>query len=155
MADSTGILLWQATNRWLRQVQAVLAPHGLTYVQFLLLAAIADRPDANEAPTQVDLARRLRADVMMTSQVLRALERRRLVVRDLDPRDARARQVRLTAAGARLVERVSAIVGAAEDAYFAALGVERNAFAGALGRLIGIRVRLRVPVGGGIIASGE
>jgi DNA-binding MarR family transcriptional regulator len=101
----------------------------------------------------VDLARRLRADVMMTSQVLRTLERRRLVARDLDPADARARRVRLTGAGARLVERVSAIVNAAEDAYFGALGIDRREFASALGRLIGVRVRLRVPAGSGIAES--
>jgi DNA-binding MarR family transcriptional regulator len=111
----------------------VLEPHQLTHVQFVLLASLwwlADHDD--EPPTQVRLAQQAGTDPMMTSQVTRKLETRGLLERALDPTDSRARRLRLTAAGRALVGRVIADVEAADEAYFGALGRQREAFVQAL-----------------------
>jgi DNA-binding MarR family transcriptional regulator len=146
MQDAPGQVLWQAANTWLREVNAALRPHGLSYVQCLLLAVLADQEATGEATgmRQVALARGLRADVMMTSQVLRALERRGLVSRAADPADSRARRVRLTERGERALAPALGVLAGAEERYFARLGADRAEFTAALGRLIGVRVRLRV-----------
>lgn len=145
MVDVAGALLWQAANGWQRAAQAALLPRKLTYVQALLLMALADRIADGAATTQVELARHARADVMMTSQILRVLERRRLVTRSNVEGDARARRVLLTPAGEAAVAGARAALADAMDSFFAPLGADRGAFAAALGRLIGVRVRLRVP----------
>ena len=38
--ESTGLLLWQVTNRWQAAQRAALKPYGLTHVQFVLLASL-------------------------------------------------------------------------------------------------------------------
>jgi DNA-binding MarR family transcriptional regulator len=62
---------------------------------------------------------------MMTSQVLRTLEGRGLITRELDPDDSRARRVGITSQGAALAKRVISVVEAADGAFFAAAGERR------------------------------
>jgi len=120
--DSPGFLLWRATLRWQRVMGAALAPVGLTHVQFVLLASTywLGRTGA-EPPNQRELAEHASTDVMMTSQVLRALEERGLVVRTPDPSDARARHLSVTVKGARLARRAMAFVEEADRRFFAEL----------------------------------
>jgi len=120
---SPGFLLWQATNAWQRRIRAVLEPLEVTHVQFVLLASLGWMGRKGESPTQADLARLARTDVMMTSQVLRALEARALVTRTPAPHDARARLLALTDAGRALVARALPLVEAADVAFFAEAGV--------------------------------
>lgn len=119
--DSRGFLLWRATLRWQRLLAAALRPLELTHVQFVLLATVwwLSRADApGEPPSQREVAAHAGVDVMMTSQVLRALEARGLVVRAAHPTDARARQLSVTEVGRRLAEKAVAVVEAADDEYF-------------------------------------
>jgi DNA-binding MarR family transcriptional regulator len=117
-------------------MRSVLAPYGLTHVQFVLLASLwwlqdhGDRP-----PTQARLAEQAGTDPMMTSQVTRKLEARGLLERGLDPVDARTRQLRLTAAGGALVASALADVEATDEDYFGAIGDGCDAFLDALGTL--------------------
>ena len=57
-------------------------------------------------------------DVKMTSQVLRSLERKDLVEREVDPADSRARRLRLTRRGARLAPRAIAVVEHVDEEFF-------------------------------------
>ena len=101
----------------------VLAPHGLTHVQFVLLASLWWLEGHDDHPaTQARLAQQAGTDPMMTSQVTRKLEARGLLKRAVDPADSRARQLRLTATGRALVGRALSDVEAADDDYFASLG---------------------------------
>jgi DNA-binding MarR family transcriptional regulator len=115
------LLLWRVTLRWQRQITATLKPFGLTHVQFVLLASTwwLSRTD-DRTPNQRDLAQHAVVDVMMASQVLRALEAKGLVRRERDPRDARAVQVTITEAGAELAVRAVRAVEAADAEFFGA-----------------------------------
>jgi DNA-binding MarR family transcriptional regulator len=131
--QSPGFLLWRVTLSWQRAMRVALAPHGLTHVQFVLLASLWWlRDHASRPPTQAQLAEHAGTDLMMTSQVLRKLEARGLLERSPDPDDSRARQLRLTPAGARLLGGALADVEAADQAYFAALGDGQREFSQAL-----------------------
>jgi DNA-binding MarR family transcriptional regulator len=81
---SPGLLLWQVTNQWQAATRAALTPLGLTHVQFVLLASLTWL-DASGPVTQKQLADHAVTDPMMTSQVLRALERRGLMERRPHP----------------------------------------------------------------------
>lgn len=117
--DSVGFLLWRTTLTWQRTIARALEPLGLTHVQFVLLATVwwLGRADA-VLPSQRQVAEQAATDVMMTSQVLRALERRALVTRSGDPDDARTKRVAVTAEGERLVERALPVVEGADADVF-------------------------------------
>jgi DNA-binding MarR family transcriptional regulator len=118
--ESPGFLLWHATLRWQRAVAAVLAPLGLTHVQFVLLACAWWLNEQGAAPNQLALATQAGTDVKMTSQVVRRLEAKGLLERRTDPGDTRARTLHITARGARLARRSITAVERADADFFQA-----------------------------------
>ncbi|WP_086824951.1 MarR family winged helix-turn-helix transcriptional regulator [Streptomyces sp. NRRL B-24572] len=121
---SPGFLLWHATLRWQRDIAAALAPLGLTHVQFVLLACAWWLNTQGEHPNQLTLARQAGTDVKMTSQVLRTLENKGLVEREVDPSDTRAKRLRVTDAGAALAPRAIAAVEQVDAEFFQPVPVE-------------------------------
>jgi DNA-binding MarR family transcriptional regulator len=119
--DSPGFLLWHATLRWQRGIAQALAPLDLTHVQFVLLACTWWLNEQGERPTQIALAGQAGTDIKMTSQVLRSLERKSLIEREIDTADTRARRLRVTRRGARLAPRAIAIVEGVDARFFADL----------------------------------
>jgi DNA-binding MarR family transcriptional regulator len=117
--DSPGFLLWHATLRWQRGVAGALAPLGLTHVQFVLLACTWWLNDQGQRPSQVALAAQAGTDIKMTSQVVRSLERKGLLEREVDSADTRARRLRVTTRGAKLAPRAVAIVERVDSDFFA------------------------------------
>jgi DNA-binding MarR family transcriptional regulator len=130
--ESPGFLLWQVSNLWQRRQRVALSPLDLTHVQFALLSGAVHLARAGGPPTQARLAAHARADVMMTSKVVRALEARGLLRREADPLDSRARRVLVTPAGRRLAERALLASESADAAFFATLGDRLRGFTGAL-----------------------
>ena len=116
--DSPGFLLWHATLRWQRDIATALAPLDLTHVQFVLLACTWWLNNQGEHPNQLALARQAGTDVKMTSQVLRILERKGLIEREVDPADTRAKRLRVTDTGADLAPRAIAAVERADARFF-------------------------------------
>jgi DNA-binding MarR family transcriptional regulator len=148
-AASPGFLLWHLTLAWQRAVTAALAPLQLTHVQFVLLACAWWLGRHGQVPNQLHLARQAGTDVKMTSQVLRRLEAKGLLHRQVDPGDSRARRLHLTAEGQRLAQRAITAVEQADAQFF---GTEAAALTGLLQRLLGPglpRDRATAPVGGG------
>jgi DNA-binding MarR family transcriptional regulator len=135
-SESPGFLLWHATLRWQRGVAAALRPLDLTHVQFVLLACTWWLNDQGEEPTQVRLAEQAGTDIKMTSQVVRNLEQKGLVEREVDPADTRARRLRATRRGARLAPRAIAVVEAVDTEFFSGLPqADAVDFLGRLARL--------------------
>ena len=121
--DSPGFLLWRVTQRWQRALVAALRPLELTHAQFvLLMSAWYLARGGGPGPSQREVADHAEADVMMTSQVLRTLERRGLVTRGADAADARVKRLKVTPAGARLARRAQGVVEAADRDFFAGVG---------------------------------
>ena len=121
--DSPGFLLWRTTLRWQRTITTALRPLELTHVQFVLLAAVwwlsSRAATEGPLPSQRQVADHAEVDVMMTSQVLRALNTRGLVRRSADPTDARVKRLTVTDAGRRLAEQAVVVVENADAAFFA------------------------------------
>jgi DNA-binding MarR family transcriptional regulator len=116
--DSPGFLLWHVTLRWQRTMVAALAPLDLTHVQFVLLATMWWLNSRGQDPNQLSLARQAGTDVKMTSEVLRKLEAKGLIVRAVDTADTRARRLRVTSRGAELAVRALAVVETADAEFF-------------------------------------
>ncbi|HEX6525653.1 MAG TPA: MarR family transcriptional regulator, partial [Streptosporangiaceae bacterium] len=111
--ESPGFLLWHVTLRWQRDMAAALAPLGLTHVQFVLLASAWWLNSGGKHPNQLTVAGHAGTDVKMTSQVLRTLEAKGLIRREVDVADTRARRIQVTDRGAGLAIRAIAAVEAA------------------------------------------
>ena len=108
------------TERMLRQ-SAALAPLGLTHVQFVLLAATWWLNSHGEDPNQLSVARQAGTDVKMTSEVLRKLEAKGLIVRTVDAADTRARRIRVTERGGELAMAAVTAVEGVDTAFFRAV----------------------------------
>jgi DNA-binding MarR family transcriptional regulator len=117
-SESPGFLLWHATLRWQRDISQALGPLDLTHVQFVLLACTWWLNQQGQHPSQIALAAFAGTDVKMTSQVVRSLERKGLVEREVDQDDTRARRLRVTRRGGRLAPRAIARVQQVDAAFF-------------------------------------
>jgi DNA-binding MarR family transcriptional regulator len=135
MTLGRGFMLWQIANGWQRTARAALSPVGLTYVQVVLLAGLADCIATGARVSQAALAQSLGADVMMTSQVLRALETAGLVRRDRDPADTRARTLALTEDGFRKLAAALPLLLEIDEAFFDSLGKKEGRFSKSLRKL--------------------
>jgi len=130
----TGFLMWRAANAWQRAQRAALEPLGITHVQYALLAALAT-DDARRGLSQAEISQRTGVDPMTTSQVIRNLEGRELVLRTASETDRRAQRVSLTSAGRALVRKAQPRVDRTDAEFFSALGRHQSTVAGALATL--------------------
>lgn len=126
--ESPGFLLWQLTNLWQQRIRSTLATLHITHVQFVLLTSIAWLADTEVAVSQVTLSRHAHTDIMMTSEVVRTLEKKGLVTREVHPRDPRAKVVMLTAEGQQIVQKAVPLVEAADEQFFKELGEQASTF---------------------------
>ena len=117
-SESPGLLLWRTTMRWQRVMTAALAPLDLTHVQFVLLASAMWLGRNGEPPNQVQLAAQAGTEVKMTSDVVVRLEAKGLIARETDPRDSRAKVIRITMAGTAAVQSAIVAVETADAAFF-------------------------------------
>jgi MarR family transcriptional regulator, organic hydroperoxide resistance regulator len=119
--NSPGFLLWQVTNLWQRRLRAALDPHGLTHVQFVLLAGLAWLEAREPNVSQARLAQFCKTDAMMTSQVVRALEREELIRRASSVTDRRARSLQVSDRGADVLNKAMPAVLEADAEFFGCL----------------------------------
>jgi DNA-binding MarR family transcriptional regulator len=133
-ADSPGFLLWRVTLRWQRAVAEALRPLNLTHVQFVLLASTWWLNEHDQTPNQLAIAAHAATDVKMTSEVLRKLEAKGLVIQRTDAQDRRARSIVVTATGSALVKRAIIVVERVDIEFF---GSTSGAITGLLKTLAG------------------
>lgn len=126
--DSPGFLLWQVTNSWQREIRRALKGIGLTHVQFVLLTATDWLSGAKLPTTQANVAKFAHTDVMMTSEVVRTLKRKGLVVVEVSPSDTRAHTLRVTPKGKQLVTMALELVEDADGAFFGPLARDSTRF---------------------------
>jgi DNA-binding MarR family transcriptional regulator len=135
--DSPGYLLGQLTMLWHRKLKRVLDPLDLTHTQFALLCALAWLARENDQVTQVDIANQGNADRMMVSKVLRTMEEKKFVTRQEHPTDTRAKTIRLTPEGEKVLQKAIVSVETADLAFFQGLGTDLKTFNAKMAALIG------------------
>lgn len=135
--DSPGLLLWQVTNLWQRRQKAALKELNLTHVQFVLLASLAWLSQDGGPVTQARIAEHAKTDAVMTSEVLRTLQRKGLVERRPHPDDTRAKSLKPTPEGTEVVRRAVKLVERTDQEFFAPLDGGTEGLARLLRRLTG------------------
>lgn len=126
--ESPGFLLWQVSSMWQRQINAGLKQFDLTHAQFVLLASMTWLAGGEKPLTQIDLANHAKMDVMMTSNVLRTLEEKGLILRKPHPTDTRAKALSITAQGRKLVIQAIEVVEKIDHEFFNGLGGSSKKF---------------------------
>ena len=126
--DSPGYLLGQVTMLWQRKLKMVLDPLNLTQTQFVLLAALGWLSKKNHAVTQIDIANQGNADRMMVSKVLRTLEAKKFISRQEHHTDTRAKVIKLTNEGAKVLQKALITVENADIDFFSVLDKKRSSF---------------------------
>jgi DNA-binding MarR family transcriptional regulator len=134
---STGFLLWQAGNAWQRKMKSVLDPVGITHVQYLLLDSLEHLGALKHPVSQVTLSRVAGTDVMMTSKVIRLLEKKKLVTRKVSKTDARIFLLEMTREGSRALAKAKTAVEKTESKLFSKLELKHEKFARCLEVLAG------------------
>jgi DNA-binding MarR family transcriptional regulator len=115
--------LFAAVTRRLADAEApLLAAHGLTMWEYVVLTRLARRP----APNQLTLAREIRHDKTRLITLLDQLQRRGLVERRPDETDRRSHTVSITGAGRTLHAAVRAAIREMETGFLAALSAEQR-----------------------------
>ncbi|MFC5749964.1 MarR family winged helix-turn-helix transcriptional regulator [Actinomadura rugatobispora] len=114
-----GFLLRHAALRWQREVASALAGMSLTHVQFLVLSSAWWLGREGDMPNQRAIAAHAGLEPVLTSQVLKVLERDGHISRDRDTRDARAVRVRVTENGKLLARRCVVILDKLGAEFFA------------------------------------
>ena len=120
--ESPGFLLWQVSVQWRREIETALATLGLTHPQFVLLASLGWLTQNRSDITQVELARHCKTDTTMTSQVLRALEKKGLLERKKRKGNDRSKFPSLTPNGVQMIERAIPLVEIVDRKFFQKLG---------------------------------
>jgi len=108
--DATGFLLYKAHMFWHREIKRSLKPLGLTHTQFVILANTYWLSQQNKELTQIEIAQHAKMDTMMTSNVIRTLEKKKLLKRTEHPTDTRAKIVILTENGFETLKKAVKIV---------------------------------------------
>ncbi|MDT0124720.1 MarR family transcriptional regulator [Paenibacillus sp. RRE4] len=129
--DSPGYLLWQVTTMWQKEVRRVLEPLDLTQPQFILLHTclwLNERDLEGKGVTQVQIAHFANVDVNVTSQVLRALEKRGYVTRARHQTDTRANIITTTAEGTRLAIEGMNLVEESDKNFFELLADRKEGY---------------------------
>ncbi|SDH35073.1 DNA-binding transcriptional regulator, MarR family [Nonomuraea jiangxiensis] len=117
---SPGYWLYRAALTWRSRMEASLSPLGLTYTQFMLLAATGWLEHIGGPPTQQRVADEAGVDRQMTSRVIRTLQERGLVARDAHETHGRALRLSLTEAGRTLTGQAVEIVRGLDEQVFGA-----------------------------------
>jgi DNA-binding MarR family transcriptional regulator len=128
MNEVSGFLLYSSYFSWKRKIESTLLPHDLTHVQFMLLMTLGFLKKDGADVSQNDLAKFLSFDVTMTSQVLRALEKRGLLKRSQKEGDERSKFSELTDAGVSKIQGAAKDLLKAEESFFASLGENKQGF---------------------------
>ncbi len=99
--------------RWQRAIDAALRPLGLTHTQYLLLASTARViREQRDAVAQLAIAESAELDHATTSTLIRKLESRGLLDRNIDATDHRRWRIILTPRGRSLLEKATSVVEA-------------------------------------------
>jgi MarR family transcriptional regulator, organic hydroperoxide resistance regulator len=121
-AVPVGRLLWLLSSRWRAAVDRELAPLGIPHSQYVVLSSLRGLSHDGHRPSQRELADWAALDPVYVSKLVKALAARGLVERTPDPRDPRAVQLALTAAGRRSVDQAIELVAALQARLLAPIG---------------------------------
>lgn len=119
--DSPGLLLWQTTITWQRQIKKALDPYDIAHAQFVIMAITLWFEEHHQNPTQVLIANISKLDKMTVSKALKKLTSMGYINRTESKLDTRAKWIGLTSKGKALIQKLVPIVEGIDEKFFGIL----------------------------------
>ncbi|MFN5317808.1 MAG: MarR family winged helix-turn-helix transcriptional regulator [Bacteroidia bacterium] len=126
--DNAGFIMWQVSMLWQRKLKNGLDKLGITHAQFLLLGALDHLSKEKTVVSQQDLARHIQIDKMMTSKILRTLQKKGLLTRKKNKVDTRLRSLALSEEGQALLGSAVKTVDRIDQDFLFGLGLNALSF---------------------------
>jgi len=123
-----GFVMWQVSMLWQRKLKNGLDKFGITHAQFLLLASLNHLSQIKNIVSQQDLARHVQIDKMMTSKILRTLQKKGLLTRKKNKMDTRSKNLVLSEQGIELLENAAKVVDRIDQDFMIGLGLNSMSF---------------------------
>jgi DNA-binding MarR family transcriptional regulator len=136
LTQSPTYYLKQVMHRMQKNMRESLVDFDLTNTQFTLLMGLMVLTQKNKCVTQMDLAKFLKLDKMMVSEVLRTLEKKGYIIRVNNPNDKRAKSLIVTDKGVKVNEIALEKALAIDEQFFSALGDDKDEFIRMLKKLL-------------------
>lgn len=115
---STGYLLWQISSLRQRKINVELTDIDLTHPQFVVLAGIHWLKQNNKIVNQVLLIKFTKMDKSVISSILKLLEKKEIVIREINPQDTRAKTLALSKIGNIRLEKAMEIINQVDLEFF-------------------------------------
>ncbi len=113
-----GLLFWQVSTLWQREIKKALQPFQLTHTQYVLLAVVEELSEKGRAITQKEISDFSSIDVMTVSSAVRLLEKKWLLCRLPHESDTRAYSIVNTPAGKALLQQAVREVESVDERFF-------------------------------------
>lgn len=123
-----GFVIWQVSMLWQRKLKNGLDTIGITHAQFLLLASLQYIGTQKNIVSQQDLAKHCRIDKMMTSKILRTLQKKGLLSRKKNKMDTRSKTLALSEEGEAILSTAFKIVDRVDGDFVVSLGLNSMSF---------------------------
>lgn len=124
--DSLGLLLWQTTLLWQRQIRDFLDPCGITHPQFVIMAILLWHDEHDEIVNQVTIVNMSKLDKMTVSASLKKLTIQGYVYREENKVDTRSKSVSLTGSGKKLIRQLVPQIEQIDSEFFHALKMDKQ-----------------------------
>ncbi|MBP6870303.1 MarR family transcriptional regulator [Candidatus Babeliales bacterium] len=115
--DSPGYLLLKVSLEWRSMIEDALKQFDLTHPQFIILATAAWLTQGHEKISQIDISRTVGLDPNTTSQILRGLEKKKLIKRTRSLNE-RSKSPILTTIGLDVLTQALPAVEATDQFFF-------------------------------------
>ena len=114
----TGFLLWQVNCAWEKKINSVLMEFNLNQSQYLHLISLAWLCYKEKNITQSRLAAYTESNQMLTSKVVRSLEKAKYITRKPHKTDTRANVLEITQSGCDIITAALEKVLQADNEFF-------------------------------------
>lgn len=135
--ESPGFLLWQTTVMWQRLIKKELDQHNVAHSHFVIMASLLWFEENQQESTQISIIRSSKLDKMTVSKALKKMTIQGYVKRGESEKDPRAKWVKLTVKGKKLISSLIPLVEALDEKFFASISkTERKMMNGFFGKII-------------------
>ena len=115
---SIGLLFWQSSMLWKRDINKILVNFDITHTQYVILAVIFHLDKSGEKTTQKKISNISMIDTMTISKTVRLMQVKKLIVRTEDPQDSRAKIMKITKTGMETLEKAIPAVESIDKNFF-------------------------------------
>ena len=115
---SIGLLFWQTSMLWKRDINKILVSFDITHTQYVILAVIFHLDKSGEKTTQKNISNISMIDTMTISKTVRLMQTKKLIERTEDPQDSRAKLVKITIKGIDILEKATPAVEGIDKNFF-------------------------------------